>query len=92
MFVFACEDEDEDEMRDCLRTLEHACAQLGFSEVEPELEPAPASLLLRGMRRAECSVLVLELARSEPVKQARKRPGGLVGRRHRPPGGDGRAA
>jgi len=38
------DDEDEDEMRNCLRTMEQRRAQPGFSEVAPELEPSLPSL------------------------------------------------
>jgi len=66
MFVFAFEDEDE--MGSCLRTRQQVCAQLGFNGVAPQSEPSCNPPLLRGMRRAECFVLVLEPARSDLVK------------------------
>ena len=69
-------------MRNRLRTLKQPCAQLGFSEVAPGLEPNgnPPLLRYRSTAWAEPNVsslassssLVLEPARSERVKQARR--------------------
>ena len=85
MLVVAFEDEDEDEGRgrnaklfaNSRATLCSARVQRGSTGVGTESEPAPGSLLLRGMDRPEG--IVLEPTRSEPEKP-RSREAGLVQR------------
>jgi len=83
-------------MRSCLRPLDQSCRRLGFSEVALESEPSWNPPLLRECSAAwaepnvssssSSSSLVLEPARSEPVKQGRKRmprtPGEILAKTH----------